>query len=228
MAMAARWDMTTPRTGFRMVRDAIAARLRLVQILSPAFPIGAFAHSQGLETAIADGRVADAGDLQDWIAAVLTHGSARTDAIFLSMARRPGADLAALADLFDAWLPSAERAIETAELGRAFQSLTRPKDPALPYPLAVGAATQDMDLPEEEVLALFLQAVAAQLVSVAVRFLPLGQTEGQRVLAALAPVIAETAQAAAAAGEADLWSFTPGADLAAMAHETLETRIFRT
>ena len=228
MAMAAHWGMTTARTGFRMVRDEIAARLRLVQILSPAFPIGAFAHSQGLETAIADGRVTDAGDLQDWIAAVLTQGSARSDAIFLSMARRPGADLAALADLFEAWLPSAERAIETAELGRAFQSLTQTKAPALPYPLAVGAATQDMDLPEDEVLALFLQGVAAQLVSVAVRFLPLGQTEGQRVLAALAPVIAATAQTAAGAGEADLWAFTPGADLAAMAHETLETRIFRT
>ena len=104
MAMAAHWGMTTARTGFRMVRDEIAARLRLVQILSPAFPIGAFAHSQGLETAIADGRVTDAGDLQDWIAAVLTQGSARSDAIFLSMARRPGADLAALADLFEAWL----------------------------------------------------------------------------------------------------------------------------
>ncbi|MCB6177839.1 urease accessory protein UreF [Rhodobacter sp. Har01] len=211
-----------------MYRDEIVARLRLAQMLSPAFPIGAFAHSQGLEWAISSGQVGNSDDLRDWIEAVLTLGSARVDAVFLSMARRPGADLDALSDLFDAYLPSAERALEAAELGRAFQALTRPEMAPLPYPLAVAEATRDLPLPEAEVLALFLQGVAAQLVSVAVRFLPLGQTQGQRVLARLAPLISEVARAAVGAGEDELWAFAPGADLAAMAHETMETRIFRT
>ena len=220
--------MTTGRMAFPMPTADLPARLRLAQVLSPAFPIGAFAHSQGLEWAIAEGAVRDAATLRDWIAAALTQGSARMDAVFLSLALRPGADLAALADLFDATLSCTERAVETAELGHAFQTLTCPGAAALAYPLAVARAVQPLDLPRPEVLALFLQGVAAQLVSVAVRFLPLGQSAGQQVLADLAPVIAAAAAAAENAGEDDLWSFTPGADLAAMAHETMETRIFRT
>ena len=226
--MAGRWGTTMAHTAFPMPTADLPARLRLAQVLSPAFPIGAFAHSQGLEWAIAEGAVRDAKALRDWIAAALTQGSARMDAVFLSLALRPGADPAALADLYEATLSCAERAVETAELGRAFQALTCPGAPAPPYPLAVARAVQPLALARPEVLALFLQGVAAQLVSVAVRFLPLGQTEGQRVLADLAPVIAATAAAAEDAGEEDLWAFTPGADLAAMAHETMETRIFRT
>ena len=98
----------------------------------------------------------------------------------------------------------------------------------LPYVLALGQETATLTLPETDILALFLQSLAAQLISVAVRFMPLGQAEGQRILTALGPVIAKTAQACTGASEGDLWTFTPGADIAAMAHETMETRIFRT
>ena len=212
----------------RGVPQAALDRLRLTQILSPAFPIGAFAHSQGLEWAIASGRVTTGTDLQDWIAAVISHGSGKSDAIFISLARREGADLAELADLYDAYLPSAGRGLEAAELGRGFQTLTDPTAVPLPYALAVGRETASLAVPEAEVLALFLQSLAAQLISVAVRFLPLGQTAGQRVLAILAPVIAETARRCTGAGPEALTTFTPGADIAAMAHAAMETRIFRT
>lgn len=203
-------------------------RLRLTQILSPAFPIGTFAHSQGLEWAIASGRVTDGPVLQDWIEAVLCHGSGHSDAVFLSLARRPAADLAALADLYAAYLPSVGRALEAAELGRGFATLTDPKTAPLPYSLALGRETAAMAVNEAEILGFFLQSLAAQLISVAIRFMPLGQTEGQRILAALAPIIATTAEACAGATEDDLWTFAPGADIAAMAHESMETRIFRT
>ncbi|OYX26487.1 MAG: hypothetical protein B7Z10_03220 [Rhodobacterales bacterium 32-66-7] len=196
-------------------------RLRLTQILSPAFPIGAFAHSQGLEWAIASGRIRNEADLQHWIAAIIIDGSGKSDAIFVSLARRDGADLSALVQLYDAYLPAAGRGVEAAELGRGFQTLTDPTATPLPYVLALGRETACLAVPEAEVLALFLQALAAQLISVAVRFLPLGQTAGQRVLAALAPVIADTACRCSGAG-------TEGADIAAMAHATMETRIFRT
>lgn len=203
-------------------------RLRLTQILSPAFPIGTFAHSQGLEWGIATDRIRDSAGLQNWIAAVLCHGSGHSDAVFLSLSRRADADLVALADLYAAYLPSAGRVLEAAELGRGFVTLTDPKAAPLPYALALGRETAAMAVDEEEILGLFLQSLAAQLISVAVRFMPLGQTEGQRILAALAPVIATTAAACAGATETDLWAFTPGADIAAMAHENMETRIFRT
>ncbi len=209
--------------------DPALDRLRLTQILSPAFPIGSFAHSQGLELAMAAGWVATGADLQSWIAAILTHGAGHSDAVFLSLARRAGADMAHLSALYDALLPSAERGIEAAELGRGFQTLTADAGAVpLPYILALGRETAGLALPEPEIIGLFLQSIATQLISAAVRFLPLGQAEGQRILQALAPTIAATAQATSHATEDDLLTFTPGTDIASMAHETLETRIFRT
>ena len=128
MAMAGPSVTTTAHTAFRWPMPmAELDRLRLTQILSPAFPIGAFAHSQGLEWAIASGRVTDGPELQGWIEAVLCHGSGHSDAVFLSLARRPDADLALLAELYAAYLPSVGRALEAGELGRGFVTLTDPK-----------------------------------------------------------------------------------------------------
>jgi urease accessory protein len=202
-------------------------RLRLTQILSPAFPIGSFAHSQGLEWPIASGAVRDGAGMEAWTTAVIARGSGFADAVFLSMGRRPGADLAALADLYHAYIPASGRRLETAELSRGFRALTRPAAEDLPYILAVARETAMLQIPEVEVLALYLQSLAAQLLSVAVRFMPMGQGEAQRILAALAPVIADAAQRAEGAGEEALFTFTIGADIAAMAQEHMETRIFR-
>ncbi len=202
--------------------------LRLVQWLSPAFPIGAFAYSQGLETAIADGDVHDAATLHDWIAAILTFGSARTDAILLAHART-GADLTGLAL---ALASSAERLTEMMEQGRAFgqtiAAITGTPQPVLPYALAVAHATRALNVPTETVLTHWLQGVAAQLVSVGVRFVPIGQTDGQRILAALAPCITRLARDCAIAPLTDIGTATVAADLAAMRHETLPVRIYRT
>ena len=222
MAMAAPWAMTMPIK---------ADRLRLAQLLSPAFPIGAFAHSQGLELAISAGSVTDEASLRDWVEAVILHGSGRMDAIFLIAARAPGADLPALADLARAYLPSQGRAREADELGRAFGSqiaaITGDAPPLSPLPLAVGLATRGLAVGDAEVLALWLQGLAAQLVSVAVRFMPLGQSAGQRLLAGLAPLIVQAAADYARLGPDDLGSCAIGADIASMAQETLEVRIFR-
>ncbi len=225
--MAARWGMTTGRmvSPWRIMADL--DRLRLTQLLSPAFPIGAFAHSQGLEWAIASGAVRDGAGMEDWVAAVIARGSGFADAMFLSMGRKPGAGLAALAELYDAYLPAPGRRLEAVELGRGFRALTDPGAPALPYVLALARETAPLQVPETEVLGLYLQALAAQLLSVAVRFMPMGQGEAQRILAALAPVIADAARRASGAGEETLFTFTIGADIAAMEQEHMETRIFR-
>lgn len=219
--------MTTGRTVSPWRIMAELDRLRLTQILSPAFPIGSFAHSQGLESAIASGAVRDGVGMEAWVAAVISRGSGFADAVFLSMGRQPGADLAALADLYEAYIPASGRRLEAAELSRGFRALTDASAADLPYVLVVAKETASIQVPEIEVLALYLQSLAMQLLSVAVRFMPMGQAEAQRILAALAPVIADAAQRASGAEEEALFTFTPGADIAAMAQEHMETRIFR-
>jgi urease accessory protein len=207
-----------------------ADHLRAVQYLSPAFPIGGFAYSQGLEMAISAGLVTDSASLQDWIASQMQHGSARTDAILIAHARQGDCDC--LADLAYALAPSKERDLEMREMGRAFgaqiSGLTGAEFPTLPLPVAIGHATMGLNLPTADILALFLQGFAAQLVSVGVRFMPLGQSAGQAVLAALAPLILAVADQAARSELDEISSSTIGADMASMAHEVLEVRIYRT
>ena len=205
--------------------------LTLMQWLSPAFPVGAFAYSHGLEQVIADGAVADAQDLQDWLEAVLEHGSGQADAVLLAVAHQTE-DPARVDAAARAFAASAERLQETTLQGAAFCDTVRAvwalELDGLTYPVAVGAAARAMGIPLAQTLSLYLHAFASNLVSVAQRAMPLGQTDGQRVLATLAPVIQRTAHAAATATLDDLTSSSFAADIAAMRHETLQPRIFRT
>lgn len=209
-----------------------AALLTLVQWLSPAFPVGSFAYSHGLEQAVSGGQVCDAAGLQGWLSDVLDYGAGRADAIFLAHALRPGADHAALAALARALAPSRERLVETEAQGAALlaatNALTGAAHVPMPYPVALGAAAAPLGLPAPRVAALYLHAFATALVQAGVRFIPLGQTEGQGVLAALAPLILRIAAEAAEAPLGAIGSAAAGTDMAAMRHETMETRIFRT
>ncbi|MGP3697390.1 urease accessory protein UreF [Rhodobacter sp. NSM] len=207
------------------------ALLSLVQWLSPAFPTGAFAYSHGLEWAISEGEVSNAASAERWIGDILRFGAGRTDAILLAHALK-GHDLDDLADLARALAPSAERLRETEEQGAAFaattSALTGRNLPPRPLPVAVGQAAAPLGLAVPEVLALTLHAFAANLVSAAVRFVPLGQTEGQAILAALHPLVEEIAREAAVAPLDAIGSAALRGDLAAMRHETQEVRIFKT
>lgn len=208
------------------------ARLTLVQWLSPAFPLGGFAYSHGLEAAIGAGQVTTAAAARDWIGDVIARGSGRVDAVILSAALRAGADLGLLAATAVAMAASKERLAETMEQGTAFArtvgAMTGRDLPAEPLPVALGRAAAPLGLPGEEVAAMFLHAFASQLVQVAVRFVPLGQTEGQRMLADLHPLILAVAAEAQALSPETVTGSAFGADRAAMAHETLEVRIYRT
>ncbi len=209
--------------------------LTLAQWLSPAFPVGSFAYSHGLEQAIAAGEVADAGALRNWLQGVLCHDTGRNDAILLvqahAVADDPGA-LAGLAELAEALAPSAERHAETIAQGRAFaetvEAVWALGLAAMPYPVAVGAAAGRMGLPARDAASLYLHAFATGLTQAAVRFMPMGQTEGQQVLLALHPVIASVAAEALVAGPDDVGGAAWLADIAAMRHETMPVRIFRT
>jgi urease accessory protein len=209
-----------------------ASLLTLVQWLSPAFPVGGFAYSHGMEAAIQAGDLRDAAAVAGWIGDVLAYGSPRGDSILLAHALRPGADHAALADMARALAPTSERLRETEEMGAA---LTRATDALqgtdlcpLPFPVALGRAAARLALPPALVLAMALQAFAANLVTVAVRFVPLGQTEGQAVLAGLTPHILRIAQEGATAPLDAIASATLRGDIASAHHETLDVRMFRT
>ncbi|SIS96687.1 urease accessory protein [Paracoccus saliphilus] len=207
-----------------------AARLRLAQYLSPAFPVGGFAWSQGLEWAM-DRGAATRATLPQWLADWLEHGGGWTDGVLVSLSLRPGADHAGLDDLARATCMGSQRLTETIEQGTAFSAnvtaLTGEAHAPAALPVAFGRACAGFPLPAPEMIAAFLQAQAAALISAAVRFMPLGPVEGQAMLAGLQPTLLATAIRAASASEADLVSATWGADIAAMSHETMRTRIFR-
>ena len=211
-------------------------RLSLIQWLSPAFPTGGFAYSHGLEQVMCEG-VRDAGAVAAWVSDVLRHGGGWSDAVILSLTLRgedadADADADALADLARAMAGSTERLAETMDQGRAFaatvSALTGTPQSPLPLPVAVGLAARGLDLPVAEIVAHYLHGFAANLISAATRFLPLGQAQAQCALAGLHPLIADLAARAATADPEALETGCFGADLAAMRHETLDVRIFRT
>ncbi|MGQ0566018.1 MAG: urease accessory protein UreF [Gemmobacter sp.] len=208
------------------------ALLTLVQWLSPAFPVGSFAYSHGLEAAIALGHVTTPAQVGDWIGDVLAHGAGRTDAVLLAHALQPGADHDGLTALARALCATGERLRETEEMGAALTLATNALNgtghPPAPLPVALGRAAAPLALPVPLVLSLALQGFATMLVLAAVRFLPMGQTEGQRLLSALHPLILRLADAAAGAPLSAIGSAAIRADIASARHETLDVRIFRT
>lgn len=207
------------------------ARLLAVQLLSPAFPTGAFAYAQGLEWAMDRGLVGNGSALAGWIADVMEYGSGWSDAVILSLSLRSGADHAALDELARAMCLTSERLTETLEQGAAFAAMAAPltgsAGSGVALPVAVGRALAGLGVPRAEVIGLYLHGQALNMIQAAVRYMPLGQAEGQRILASLSPVILRLAAVAAEADEDDLGGCAIGAELAQMRHETMTVRIFR-
>jgi urease accessory protein len=223
----------------------IEALYRLMTWLSPAYPVGAFSYSGGIEYAVEAGDITDASTLWAWLTSVFAHGSGGSDAVLFVHAHRASETgdnklLHEIAELAAAFVSSRERHLETTAQGRAFVEATRAAWPCdaldrlaavwdgpVAYPVAVAIACAGHGIALEQALPAYVQAVAANLVSAGVRLIPLGQTDGQRVLAALEPVIAATATRALTTALADIGSATLRADIAGMRHETQYTRLFR-
>ena len=219
------------------------ALYRLMAWLSPAYPVGAFSYSSGIEWAVESGDIANAETLKDWLATMLTDGGGFCDAVLFAHAHRAVADEAALRDIAElaaALAPSKERHLETTAQGNAFVEATRAAwtcdaldrlkatwDGPVAYPIAVAVAAAGHGIPLEAALAAFLQALVANWVSAGVRLVPLGQTDGQRVVAALEPAVAATAQRALSTALDDMGASAFRADLASLRHETQYTRLFR-
>jgi urease accessory protein len=212
--------------------------VRLMTWLSPAFPIGAFSYSGGLEQVVADGDVRDAGTLKDWLESLLAYGTLWNDAVLFAEAHNALADderLAEAAALAEALSGSAERHRETMLQGGAFLSaaanwphpvLAR-LGGAAAYPVAVGAVAAAHGVAAEAGLAAYLHAVASNLVSVAIRCGVIGQKDGVAVLAGLEARILASAARAAGSTLDDLGAATLRAEIASLRHETLPTRLFR-
>ncbi|MBV1867357.1 MAG: urease accessory protein UreF [Marinosulfonomonas sp.] len=209
------------------------ALLTLAQWLSPAYPTGAFSYSQGLEWAVENGDIADAATLETWLSAILQFGAGRNDAIFVGCAYGAATPVALqeIDELACAMVPSSERLLETTQQGAAFAATVRATTslevPDLSLPVAIGCAAQKMGLPLGATIQMYLHAMVSNLVSAAVRLVPLGQTEGQVCLTRLSPLCIQVADNALTSGIEDLGSSTFAADIASMKHETQHVRLFR-
>jgi urease accessory protein len=222
-----------------------AALYRLMTWLSPSFPVGAFSYSSGLEWAVEASDIVDVATLMDWLAAMLADGAGFCDGVFMAQAHRcvtadDAAGLSDVAELAAAFVPSRERQLETTSQGRAFIDIARAawscatlehvigrlRQPVV-YPVAVGIVSAAHGIARDATMHAFLHALTANWISAAARLVPLGQTDSQRALAALEPVVTATGARALAASLDDLGSATFRADLASLRHEAQYTRLFR-
>lgn len=220
------------RVGTITIMIDLALLPRLLAWMSPSFPTGGFAYSHGLEWAIDAGDVTDAATLETWLTDTLRHGGGWSDAVLLRLAWRGFPDIGPVASLGRAVAVARERRAETVNQGNAFAlaaaAWSAPVLPAdTPYPVAVGAIASAQAIPEDAVAVAYLQVFTGNLISAAVRLVPLGQTAGLRVMAALEPVILAVADASRGATLDDIGGCAFRSDLAAMRHETQYTRLFR-
>ena len=232
--------------------------LLLLNWMSPAFPIGTYAYSHGLEWAIESDDVSTPHEVEEWITDLITRGSGWNDAVLFALSYEQDVN-----DLASALCSSQERYLETTQLGAAFEKAalvflsSHPRacpgeptfdaseleamgrrnksgddnilyDTEIAYPIAAAHACKAMGIDREHALLAFLQGFSNALISVAVRLVPIGQTAGLEIMRNLMPVISATAMRASNATLSDLGSITLLSDVAAMKHETQSSRIFRT
>ncbi len=222
-----------------------ASLYRLMTWLSPAFPVGAFSYSSGIEWAVEAGDIVDAPTLQGWLSSMLSDGPGFCDGVFAAHAHRAATmsdhgALRELAKLAAAMVPSRERHLETMSQGRAFIEIARGAwhsggldeliaacEGRIVYPVAVGIVSAAHGVPLGPTMHAFLHAVTSNWISAGARLVPLGQTASQRLIAALEPMVIATGDRALTATLDDLGSACFRADLASMRHENQYTRLFR-
>jgi urease accessory protein len=229
-------------------RLPVRVLLRLQSWLSPAFPMGSYSYSHGIEWAVEAGHIRDRKSLVDWLEADLCDGSGRNEAIFFSEAWRCTVEddrprLFEVAELAAAFRGTSEFALESSQqaaaclvtLRQVWPDLVvdwlsevlreRQVQPALAVVLGVRSARQG--IPASLALPTFLQSYVANLVTAGVRLIPLGQTDGQFAIAQLEESVMATGAQAEATTIDDIGSAAFMVDLASAAHETQYTRLFR-
>jgi urease accessory protein len=221
------------------------ALYRLLAWLSPAYPIGGFSYSHGIETAVEEGFVINRVSLVAWLQTVLQAGTGCVDGALFAAAWRAAAAkdwpaFDAVAERAAAWRGTSEMALESRQQGGSFLSITRAAWPhpdldagherlageiALPVAVALAAAAHGIAI--EAALEGYRHAFTANLISAAVRSVPLGQTDGQIALASLEGVVQKAVEAALVSDLDEVGTATPLLDWCSMRHETQYTRLFR-
>ena len=230
-------------TGTAMI-DA-AGLYKLQTWFSPSYPVGAYSYSHGLENACETGLVTNVDQAVDWIGEIITSGNGFADAVFVNqchqaIAGRDHSGLKDIAEYASAFCGSAELRLETRSQGAAFIDVIQKVEPncgidtlckvwpgPYPYPLVIGAAAAALHINRSALTGAFLHGFAANLSSALVRIIPLGQSDGQRIIARLAPVVAKTTAKALSTRYQDLTTAAMMVDLTSMQHESQYTRLFR-
>lgn len=218
--------------------QADAARLKLFQLVSPALPVGAFSYSEGLEVLVQQGLLAGPQDLEPWLRAELQRGAVAMEAAALGtlFSALGGGDLAAVVEL-DGWLLAQREAAEVRaqqrQMGQSLLLLLAdlgwplPGGAALAWPAAFAWAALCLELGSPDLEEAYLYSWVANQISAAVRLVPLGPTQGQRLQLALAPLIAGQAAELSSSDPRQLWNGGIGAGLAQLQHAELYSRLFR-
>ena len=205
--------------------------LNVMQWLSPAFPIGGFAYSHGLEWAINKGHVGNREELQKWISDLLEYGSLKNDAILIKLVLQ-GSDPKEINELAMALCPASERLSETQLQGGAFCKIMREvwslEIDELTLPIALALAAKNESIDQNLVVPAYLHSFCSNLISVAMRLIPIGQKDGQKTLRELSPLISDSVRAVAKSNKDDLGSACFLSDVSAMQHEYLQPRVFKT
>ena len=215
----------------------------LMTWLSPSFPVGAYSFSHGLENAVETGLVTDAASARRWIADLLVLGDGHADLVFLAHAWAAGNDEDALYEVHEmalAFQPSKEILLESTAQGSSFLKTVANTWPcaavallqsiagdSVAYPVAIGAVARAHDVDRDATLAAYGHAFVANLVSAAIRLVPLGQTDGQKITAHLQPDVSAEAARAAVTPLHSVTSSCLMADITSMQHEVQYTRLFR-
>lgn len=223
------------------------ALLRLMQLVSPSLPVGAYSYSEGLETLVQTGTIAAATHLNDWLTQELNYGAVRIEAAMIARAHRStlGADLDQLI-AWNHWLTAARESEElrsqSLQMGRSLLKLVQDLEPeqplwqqfrsALPsegchFAIVFGMVAATWDISETAAILGYLHSWLSNLVSAGIKLIPLGQTDGQKLLLQLNPALETATQAIVELADEDLASCNWGLALASMNHETLYSRLFR-
>ncbi|MGK7904875.1 MAG: urease accessory protein UreF [Hormoscilla sp.] len=217
--------------------------LYLLQLASPALPVGAYSYSEGLEALVETGAIACGESLRKWLQEELRYGAIPLEAAVMLRAMNGAAkgDKMTLS-YWNAWVAAAKETEELRQqswqMGRSLARLLLEIQPSLKtlldacgtdchYPIAFGIAASHWQIPPDDAILGYLHSWASNLVTAGVKLIPLGQTRGQKLLLDLHPDIAKAAQNILSLEDDDLCSCSWGLALASMAHETQYTRLFR-
>ena len=216
-------------TNIKKTKEKFDYHQVLFSWFSPNFPIGSFNFSHGLEAAVEMKFIHDNFTLENWISNLITDGSGKTDVILLSNAYR-GKNINELAL---ALCPSKERWIESIKLGKSFSKNIRDNwsyniEDDLAFPVALGKAGSFFSIPLDQLLIIFLQSFASNLITFGIKHIPLGQSAGQKILVNLIPIIQAESMKYKNYDITDIGSSAFISDLASMYHENLKNRIYQT